>query len=61
VEEQTRSGAAPRRRLQKSEMADGKFLGQIENEIALHVKEAVDFALNEPYPDPNEVNQHVYA
>lgn len=47
--------------LQKSEMADGKFLGQIEDEIALQVKEAVDSALNAPYPEPAEVNQHVYA
>ena len=47
--------------LKKSEMADGKLLGQIENEISTHIKEAVNFALNAPYPDPSEVNQHVYA
>ena len=47
--------------LQKSEMADGKLLEKIENEIATEIKEAVSFALNAPYPDPNEVNQHVYA
>jgi acetoin:2,6-dichlorophenolindophenol oxidoreductase subunit alpha len=48
-------------RLQKSEMADRKLLRQIEDEIAMQVKEAVDFALSAPYPEPNEVNQHVYA
>ena len=47
--------------LQKSEMADGKLLDQIENEIATHIKEAVDFALNAPYPEPGEVGQDVYA
>jgi acetoin:2,6-dichlorophenolindophenol oxidoreductase subunit alpha len=47
--------------LQRSEMADGKLLDQIEKEIATEIKEAVTFALNAPYPDPSEVNQHVYA
>ena len=47
--------------LQKSEMADGKLLGQIENEIAMQIKQAVNFAVNAPYPDLDEVNQHVYA
>jgi acetoin:2,6-dichlorophenolindophenol oxidoreductase subunit alpha len=47
--------------LQKSEMADVKLLDQIEAEIATDIREAVNFALNAPYPDPNEVNQHVYA
>jgi len=47
--------------LQKSEMADGKLLDQIENEIATHIKEAVSFAINAPYPELDEVNQHVYA
>jgi len=47
--------------LQKSEMADGKLLEKIENEIATEIKEAVNFALNAPYPDPSEVDQDVYA
>ena len=47
--------------LTKSEMADGKLLDRIEGEIATEMKEAVHFALNAPYPDPNEVNQDVYA
>jgi acetoin:2,6-dichlorophenolindophenol oxidoreductase subunit alpha len=47
--------------LQKSEMADSKLLDKIEDEIATDIKSAVSFALSAPYPDPNEVNQHVYA
>jgi pyruvate dehydrogenase E1 component alpha subunit len=47
--------------LQRSEMADRKLLDQIENEIETHIKEAVDFALNAPYPELDEVDQHVYA
>jgi pyruvate dehydrogenase E1 component alpha subunit len=47
--------------LQKTALADSKLLGQIEDEIAMQVKEAVNFALNAPYPDPDEANQHVYA
>jgi TPP-dependent pyruvate/acetoin dehydrogenase alpha subunit len=48
-------------RLKKSEMADSKLLDLIENEVATQIKEAVDFALSASYPDPNEVNHHVYA
>jgi TPP-dependent pyruvate/acetoin dehydrogenase alpha subunit len=48
-------------RLQKSEMADSKLLQNIENEIATAIKEAVNFALDAPFPDPDEVDQHVYA
>jgi len=47
--------------LQKSEMANSKLLEKIENEIAAEIKEAVNFAINAPYPDPTEVNQDVYA
>jgi TPP-dependent pyruvate/acetoin dehydrogenase alpha subunit len=42
-------------------MADSKLLDQIEGEIATHIKEAIDFALNAPYPDADEVKLHVYA
>ena len=48
-------------RLQKSEMADPKLLDQIQAEIETHIKKAVDFALNAPFPEPNEVGQDVYA
>ncbi len=47
--------------LKKNKLADHKILVEIENEIATEVKGAVSFALNSPYPDPNEVSQHVYA
>jgi pyruvate dehydrogenase E1 component alpha subunit len=47
--------------LQKSEMADRKLLDQIQNEIAMEIKEAADFAINASYPDLDEVNQDVYA
>jgi len=47
--------------LQKSEMADRKLLEKVHNEISAEIKEAVNFATNTPYPDPNEVDQDVYA
>ena len=47
--------------LQKSEMADGKLLEKMENDISLEIKEAVNFAVNAPYPEPNEVDQDVSA
>lgn len=47
--------------LQRSEMVDRRLLDQIADEIAAQVKQAVDFALNAPYPESIEVNQHVYA
>jgi TPP-dependent pyruvate/acetoin dehydrogenase alpha subunit len=47
--------------LQKAEMADNKLLEKVENEIAAEIKAAVNFATNAPYPDPDEVDQDVYA
>ena len=47
--------------LQKSEMADLKLLENIENEIQTEVTDAVEFALDAPHPDSEEVAQHVYA
>jgi pyruvate dehydrogenase E1 component alpha subunit len=47
--------------LQKSALANGKFLDEIEIEVATEIKDAVNLAVNAKYPDPNEVNQHVYA
>ena len=47
--------------LKKNKLADHKAFAGIENEIATEVKEALNFALNAAYPDPSEVNQHVYA
>ncbi len=48
-------------RLQKSEMADLELLQAIEKEIGAEIDDAVSFALNAPYPQPDEVDQHVYA
>jgi acetoin:2,6-dichlorophenolindophenol oxidoreductase subunit alpha len=47
--------------LKKNKMADVKLLEHIENEIATEINAAVNFAMTAPYPDLDEVNQHVYA
>jgi TPP-dependent pyruvate/acetoin dehydrogenase alpha subunit len=47
--------------LRNNELADKKLLEKIENEVAVEIKNAVNFALNAPYPDSGEVKQHVYA
>jgi TPP-dependent pyruvate/acetoin dehydrogenase alpha subunit len=47
--------------LQKNKMADGKALEAIAHDLSTEMKSAVEFALNAKYPEPNEVNQHVYA
>jgi TPP-dependent pyruvate/acetoin dehydrogenase alpha subunit len=48
-------------RLEKEKMADKATLGKIDDEIQSQVQTAVQFALNAPYPDLGEVDQHVYA
>jgi len=47
--------------LQKNKLADGKVFAQIENEITTEIKTAVQFALEAPYPEADEVKLHVYA
>ena len=47
--------------LKKNKLAEDKVFQKIENEISAEIQEAVTFALNAPYPDPDEVRQHVYA
>jgi TPP-dependent pyruvate/acetoin dehydrogenase alpha subunit len=47
--------------LQKNDMANQKVLERVENEIAAEIKNAVNFALEAPYPDVAEVQLHVYA
>jgi acetoin:2,6-dichlorophenolindophenol oxidoreductase subunit alpha len=47
--------------LKTSHLADENLLGRIEHEIAAEIKQAVNFALDAPYPEPHEVKQHVYA
>jgi pyruvate dehydrogenase E1 component alpha subunit len=48
-------------RLQKGELADGRLLATIEQEITAEMKAAVSFALSAPNPPPDEVTKHVYA
>jgi len=48
-------------RLRQGGLADGQLLEKIAGEVAAEIKTGADFALNAPYPEPGEVNQHVYA
>ncbi len=48
-------------KLVRSEIVDRKFLAQMESDIEGEIKSGAEFALAAPYPDPEEVNQHVYA
>jgi pyruvate dehydrogenase E1 component alpha subunit len=43
------------------EMAERPIFEQIEQEIASEVQEAVNFAVDAPYPQAEEVDRHVYA
>jgi pyruvate dehydrogenase E1 component alpha subunit len=47
--------------LEKNKLADSKLFQRVENEVASEIKDAVNFALNAPYPRADEVDQHVYA
>ena len=47
--------------LQKNRLANDKALKSIETELSTEIKSAVEFALNAKYPDPDQVDQHVYA
>jgi pyruvate dehydrogenase E1 component alpha subunit len=47
--------------LGKNRLADARSLAQIESEVIKEIKNAVDFALNAPYPAADEVDKHVYA
>jgi acetoin:2,6-dichlorophenolindophenol oxidoreductase subunit alpha len=42
-------------------MADAQIFEQIERRVRAEVDAGVQFALNAPYPNPDEVDQHVYA
>jgi pyruvate dehydrogenase E1 component alpha subunit len=48
-------------RLKTRKWADDKTLAKIEEELRREIEAGVEFALNAPYPDPAEVDQHVYA
>jgi pyruvate dehydrogenase E1 component alpha subunit len=47
--------------LQARGMADAGMLAQIEREVEATVKAGVASAIDAPYPDKSEVDQHVYA
>lgn len=47
--------------LTDQQAADIAIFNQIEQEARDEIQAAVDFAINAPYPDPKEVNEHVYA
>jgi pyruvate dehydrogenase E1 component alpha subunit len=47
--------------MKKNKLVDAASLDKIENEVSAEIKEAVNFALNAPYPQAEEVDQHVYA
>src|SRR5690349_13186584 len=42
-------------------MADAGIIEQIEKSITTEVEAAVEYALNAPFPAPEEVSQHVYV
>ncbi|HEX9788754.1 MAG TPA: thiamine pyrophosphate-dependent dehydrogenase E1 component subunit alpha [Candidatus Binatia bacterium] len=47
--------------LDKNQLADAELLARIKSEVGKEIKDAVNFALNAPYPSGDEVKQHVYA
>jgi len=47
--------------LKKNKLVGDASLDKIENEVSAEIKAAVTFALNAPYPQAEEVDQHVYA
>lgn len=47
--------------LTTEKLADAGIFSQIEKEVRAEAEAAVQFALNAPYPAPEEVNLHVYA
>ncbi|MCK6627953.1 MAG: thiamine pyrophosphate-dependent dehydrogenase E1 component subunit alpha [Anaerolineae bacterium] len=47
--------------LLEEKLTDSDVLAQIEREARTEAEAAVQFALNAPYPDANEVGLHVYA
>jgi pyruvate dehydrogenase E1 component alpha subunit len=48
-------------RLIEGKAADAKLLEGIEREVQQEIQTGLQFALDAPYPDPSEVDQHVYA
>lgn len=48
-------------RLVDQQLTDQKVLDQIQSEVQAEVQAGVEFALNAPFPERNEVDQDVYA
>ncbi|MFH1906057.1 MAG: thiamine pyrophosphate-dependent enzyme, partial [Chloroflexota bacterium] len=44
-----------------SGLVEQKMLEQIQAEVKTEVEAGAEFAINAPYPDLSEVDQHVYA
>jgi pyruvate dehydrogenase E1 component alpha subunit len=42
-------------------IADQTVIDQINSDVEKEAEEALNFALEAPYPDESEVDQHVYA
>jgi pyruvate dehydrogenase E1 component alpha subunit len=47
--------------LKKNQLANGKALDAITRKLSSEMKAAVEYAINAPYPESNEVTRHVYA
>jgi pyruvate dehydrogenase E1 component alpha subunit len=47
--------------LTENKLADAGIFEQIEGQVRSEVESAVEYALNAPFPAPEEVNKHVYA
>ena len=47
--------------LTENKLADAGIFEQIEGQVRSEVESAVEFALNAPFPAPEEVSKHVYA
>ncbi|HEU4344140.1 MAG TPA: thiamine pyrophosphate-dependent dehydrogenase E1 component subunit alpha [Candidatus Binatia bacterium] len=64
-EDERKSGRDPIKllaeRLIKEKMADENSLSQIQHHLQNEIQAAVQFALDAPYPELSEVDQHVYA
>ena len=43
------------------QLIDASGLEQIESDVQSEMENSVQFALDAPYPDLNEVDKHVYA
>jgi pyruvate dehydrogenase E1 component alpha subunit len=48
-------------RLIAQKLADAEIFARIEAEVKSEIEAGVQFALNAPYPTPDQVSQDVYA